>query len=119
MEKFVSGSDTMNVNFNATGLRGSHAGKLAGGDKWQTSTNNNAPGNTNYTERNASGFSAVPAGYCIGSLFNGAGVRASFWSSTQYDSLNAWCRILYYYSASVYRGNYSKDFGFSVRCVKN
>ena len=118
MEKFVSGSDTMNVNFNATDWRGTHAGKLAGGDKWQSSTNNNAPGNMDYAERNASGFSAVPAGGCNGLLFGGAGVLAYFWASAQGGSF-AWGRDLNYGNASVARGYPNESRGFSARCVKD
>ena len=119
MEKFVSGSDTMNVNFNATGYRGSHAGKLAGGDKWNSVSSGNVPGNMDYAERNASGFSAVPAGYCDGSSFGGAGVRARFWSSTQDGRYDAWRRDLGYYSASVGRYYASKYYGYSVRCLRD
>ena len=58
----MSGSDWQDSNANTTGYRGTHAGKLAHEAGWENSDVANAPGNINYTERNASGFSAVAAG---------------------------------------------------------
>jgi len=42
-----------------------------------------------------------------------------FWSSTVYSDTNAWYRNLHYDGSDVYRGNYPKRNGFSLRCVKN
>ncbi len=75
---------------------------------------------------NATGFSALPAGdYFSGGYRNSSGYRnfgstALFWSATEYDSSAAYDRGLYYYLAVVYRisGN-RKNFGFSVRCLRN
>jgi len=123
MEKFVSGPDTMNVNFNVETWewRGTHAGKLAGGDKWKTTTNINAPGNMNYTERNASGFSAVAAGgYKSSSLFEGAGVNAFFWSSTKFKLGGVYKRTLHYETQQVAQIiEEAIHMGYSVRCVRN
>ena len=117
MEQTVSNDFGNWVEFSA--LRGSHAGKLAGGDKWQTSSNANAPGDTNYTDRNASGFSAVPAGYSFGSSFYYAGDEARFWTSTQYSDTRAWKRDLIYINTQVFRDYDDKYCGYSVRCLKD
>ncbi|MBQ3732975.1 MAG: T9SS type A sorting domain-containing protein [Bacteroidales bacterium] len=98
--------------------RGDHAGKLAG-EGWSSSTTAGAPGNASDPAHNASGFSAVPAGVCNGSSFASAGYGADFWSSTQYFSYRAYDRYLYYDSAYVDRGYYSKDGGCSVRCLRD
>jgi len=119
MEATVSGSDWQTSYETSTGWRGDHAGKLAGGDDWQPSSTANAPGNTTYSGWGASGFSAVPAGSCYGSSFGSAGNNANFWSSTQYDSLNAWYRYLVYGGASVGRDGGAKGYGCSVRCLRD
>ena len=103
------------------GLRGDHAGKLAG-EGWKPSTTAGAPGNASDPDHNASGFSAVPAGFCYGSsLFGNAGYSTFFWSATQYASilLNAYTRNLDYSSASVGRYSNSKSYGYSVRCLRD
>ena len=107
------------MDVTGSGLRGDHAGKLAG-EGWNPSTTAGAPGNASDPDHNASGFSAVPAGYCYGSSFSGAGNYASFWSSTpNYSSFYAYSRILYYTTASVLRDLDDKDGGYSVRCLRD
>ena len=71
------------------------------------------------SDNNKTGFSAVPAGDCSGTSFNGAGAYADFWSSTQINSSHAYYRALYYYIASVDSNFTSKSYGYSVRCVKD
>jgi len=68
----------------------------------------------------SNGFAVLPGGYRneIGS-FDSMGYYAYFWSSTEYGSLIAWSRVLYYGNSGVYRGNYYKHYGFSVRCVRD
>ena len=91
---------------------------LASTEGWNTSSNVCAVGN-GQASNNATGFSAVPAGYCGGSSFGNAGDFANFWSSTQGYSNYAWGRYLGYDYASVGRGNVSKYYGFSVRCLRD
>ena len=65
-------------------------------------------------------FSALPAGdrYSNGSYYD-EGNSTNFWSSTEYDSNNAYYMNLNYIddSANLY-GSYKSN-GFSVRCVKD
>jgi uncharacterized protein (TIGR02145 family) len=117
MEATVSGSEWQTSYETSTGYRGSHAGKLAGGDNWASSTTSGAPGDYDNTDRNASGFSAVPAGYCYSSSFYNAGNNALFWSSTQTSNYNAYCHILNYSKAGVSRSDETKSYGRSVRCL--
>ncbi|MBT5355883.1 MAG: hypothetical protein HOK95_04725 [Candidatus Marinimicrobia bacterium] len=42
-----------------------------------------------------------------------------FWSSSENYSNYAWIRTLYYNYLEVYRYNVSKNYGFSVRCVRD
>jgi len=90
--------------------------KVAGG-KMKSSTGWNAP-NTGAT--NSSGFTGLPGG----DRFNGGpyytiGDLGYWWSSTELGSNFAWYRGLGYLTSSVYRYSYSKQNGFSVRCVKD
>ena len=92
---------------------------LASTEGWNTYTNNCVVGNDPSTN-NATGFSAVPAGYCNGSSFHNAGYSAFFWSSTHYIINYAYSRYLYYNRAYVDRGDSSyKNSGFSVRCLRD
>jgi len=103
---------------NSIGYRGDHAGKLAG-DGWKSSTAAGAPGNAGDAHHNASGFSAVSAGYRSGSSFYNAGDEAYFWSSTENSYYYAYYRTLYYNSPSVGRNYYFKTYGLSVRCLRD
>lgn len=126
LESIVSGSDLQAYFETTTGFRGSHAGKLAGGDGWGfATTTNGAPGDYSNPDHNASGFSAVPAGlshYGSSSSISG-GSNACFWSSTQGDSSQsyygslAYHRNLYYNNAGVDRSSPWKHSCFSVRCL--
>jgi uncharacterized protein (TIGR02145 family) len=112
------------ADLSATGYRGDHAAKLAGSDYWHTSTNANAPGNYDNAERNATGFTAVPAGYCSGGSAGQATYMTKFWSSTENENNPnyAWYRQLYYGNAGVMRHTTEasgKQYGHSVRCVKD
>ena len=107
------------MDVTGAGLRGDHAGKLAG-EGWNPSTTAGAPGNASDPDHNASGFSAVPAGSCYGSSFYAAGNNASFWSSTQYHSDYAYTRGLDCNFADVFRSyNDGKSNGYSVRCLRD
>ena len=69
---------------------------------------------------NIYGFSAIPAGYLIfnGDFFN-LSIVAYFWSSTEYGNNDAWNRLLGYSHDGVYREDYNRGTGFSVRCVSD
>jgi uncharacterized protein (TIGR02145 family) len=73
-----------------------------------------SPGN------NTSGFSALPGGYrdLDGSFYDISGY-AWFWTTTEFDSSNAWYRGLEYSNSNVDRDYYYKTVGASVRCLKD
>lgn len=69
---------------------------------------------------NESSFSALPGG-CrseTGDYYN-KGTHACFWSCTEYNRNNTWNRFLSNDRSGVYRLYYDKNYGFSVRCVKD
>gem|GEM_PF-1686072 len=84
---------------------------------WSSSTSTCVAGNTP-ADNNTTGFSAVPAGYYSGS-FSSFGNYAYIWSSTQYNSSNAYVRYLTYNNVGVGSGYYAKSRGYSVRCLRD
>ena len=76
------------------------------------------PPNTGAT--NESGFSALPGGNRVSDgAFLGIGEGSSFWSSSETSSGSAWCRGMNFYIISVGRGDVDKQFGLSVRCLRD
>ena len=67
----------------------------------------------------ALGFSALPAGYFNYGDFSIDGVRAYFWSSTEYGSYDAYSMYLNYDFDDACLYNYGKGNGFSVRCLRD
>ena len=66
-------------------------------------------------------FRVLPAGYRsnTGSEFDKQGGEAFFWSSSAYNHMSAWYRQFHYFYETVYRSDYYRSFGFSVRCIRN
>ncbi len=96
-----------------------YLGDNAGG-KLKEAGNYSSWDSPNEGATNSSGFTALPGGYrSYGGTFVGTGLYGYWWSSTQYSTNNAWYRALYYYISNVFRRNYSKDYGCSVRCLQD
>ncbi len=76
--------------------------------------------NSNGNGTNSSGFSGLPGGdrYDDGNFVN-IGIFGVWWSSTELSTGNAWGRLLYYGSTNVYRYDFTKEGGFSVRCLRD
>ena len=84
---------------------------------WYNDTENCTVG-CNPDANNATGFSARPAGGYYGT-YHDFGDFAIFWSATQGGSNLAYYRFLDCYNAFVRKFNDSKNYGYSVRCVRN
>ena len=76
---------------------------------------------TGVTATNSSGFTGLPAGgrINISGYFYSIGFDGNWWSSTESSSNNAWLRTLNYNIDNALRNNNFKQYGFSVRCVKD
>ena len=85
---------------------------------WSSSSDICSVGN-NLSTNNATGFSALPAGYYYFGDCGGFGLSAFFWSATDYNEYGAYDRGLRHNYAGVYKFNEDKSVGLSVRCVKN
>ncbi len=93
-------------------------GKSIAGQKLKSATGWTAYGGI--TNEDAFAFSALPAGYRTdyGNYYY-EGDYAYFWSCTEDDSNYAYFMYLYYGNDSAYLDYYYKDYGFSVRCLKD
>ncbi|MFO7721706.1 MAG: fibrobacter succinogenes major paralogous domain-containing protein [Bacteroidales bacterium] len=86
--------------------------KEAGLDHW-------TPPNTGATDANC--FTALPGGYrsvAFGTYWQ-IGEQGHWWSATEFNTDAAWGRVMYHDASSIGRYAYDKNYGFSVRCVKD
>jgi len=69
---------------------------------------------------NSSGFNGLPGG-CrdLNGQFSQLGKIAFWWTSTEWDADFAWYRCIDQKPYYVYRTNYYKENGFSIRCVRD
>ena len=88
-------------------------------DVWSSYAGECYPGDQSEKSNNATGFSAVPAGSCSGSLFYNASYGAYFWSATQNSNNYANYRALTDGNANVGWYYYYKSRGYSVRCLRD
>jgi len=96
------------------------AGKaLAAITYWTPSTSWVAIGNE-LTNNNSSGFSALPSGNRRNyGTFDSLGSVGNWWTATEFDASGAWYRSMSYNSINVFRTNAYKEYGYSVRCVRD
>ena len=103
---------------------GTHGGKLATGCAWKDTTVAQAPGNYTFADRNASGFSALPAGRFTGynTGFLNFTLGAEFWSCTK-SSINgdkAYERALRFDNPGMSKSlEMPTEYAFSIRCVRD
>ena len=92
---------------------------VAGGKLKETGTAHWKSPNLGAT--NSTGFAALPGGYhnFKDSTFDVVGSDGFWWSSTAGSGAIAGCRFLDFGNANVYRLFYEKQYGFSVRCVRD
>lgn len=125
METYLIAND---YNFNGFTFGNYYAKSLAATTHWISNTKRGVPGNTDFPAyRNKTGFSALPCS-CrsyTGSFGNPIDERVYgyWWSSTESLSSGsepaAWHRWMYYKSYDVGRNPIDKNYGLSVRCVRD
>ena len=91
---------------------------VAGGAMKETGTIHWTTPNTEAT--NISGWAGLPGGNRTsnGTIYS-VGNNGFWWSSTEDDPTSAWDRGLYYANGNIYRTSFSKENGFSVRCLRD
>ena len=65
------------------------------------------------------GFLGLPGGHRSGNGVSDVGYNGYWWSSSQNDSNYAWSRYLGSYDVSVASYSLNKEYGFSVRCLRD
>jgi len=110
-------------NYDGTtgGWRDKIAKSMAATTNWSASSSSRAGAiGDNLSLNNKSGLSALPGGsrYYNGN-FNGIGIVGYWWSSTEYDTYNALNRDLSINHSSVHGNISGKDYGYSVRCIRD
>ena len=91
---------------------------VAGGKMKEAGTAHWFPPNTDAT--NSSGFTGLPGGYRNEyAIFGKDGIYNYWWSATEYNSIYAWNRYLYYGSGALTNSFERKTRGLSVRCIKD
>jgi len=68
---------------------------------------------------NSSGFSALPGGGRVYGTCSALQFSGYWWSSSEFDSSDAYCRFMHANFKEVLRNHYSKSYGISIRCIKN
>ncbi|MCQ2360341.1 MAG: starch-binding protein [Paludibacteraceae bacterium] len=68
---------------------------------------------------NASKFSALPAGYALGSDVSNVGINTQYWSSFNQERNSSYTRSLEYYVPILFAINENKADALSVRCLRN
>ena len=125
VEDWTSLSDYLianGYNYDGTTSGNKIAKSLAAQTLWYASSNPGSVGNTDYpTYRNKSGFTALPGGY---RSYTGASTwtyydTGNWWSSSGANDATAWDKHMISAIINMEGVNDLKEFGFSVRCIKN
>lgn len=112
---------TGGYNYNGATNGNACAKSLASSTTWVFSETPGAPGNSDYPEkRNKTGFNGLPGGCrgVNGIVFNDMGNFGAWWSATEIE--NSAIKMSLHNSLPVlYINIYPKNFGLSVRCLKD
>jgi len=112
-------------NYDGTTTGNNIAKSLAAPTGWSTSINIGAIGN-DLTKNNTSGFAGLPGGCCGvrvtfdgNEIFDGIGYFGHWWSSTEDYANGAWLRYMTSDGSDVSSYYNDKQYGFSVRCIRD
>ena len=108
-------------NWDGTTSGNKIAKAMAARTDWASFTTAGTIGN-DLSENNASGFSALPGGYRHRrSWFQRQGTNGRWWSATSLNvnPVNAYNSYLHYHSEPLGRHNEIKEYGLSVRLVRD
>ena len=106
-------------NYDGTTTGNKIAKSLADTTLWNTGTTVGAIGN-DLTINNTTGFAGLPGGFRgINGSFGAIGDYGSWWGSTEYSTSLAWFRTLGCYDSNVTSYYNYKQYGFSVRCLRD
>ena len=110
-----AGGTSLSTFQTGVGWRGSTSPTAGVGAKLKASSSNSPA----WSGTNASGFTALPAGFRFsGGGFSHLGLACDFWSATEQSHSSALYRHLDIASSQSSRW-FSKLYGFSARCIQN
>jgi len=95
------------------------------GDIWSAGEKLREVGNIHWTEfygftTDEFYFRARPAGFRSDyGYYVGTNIVANWWSTTEDGSDDAWARGMNSFGSAIYRSSWDKNYGFSVRCLKD
>jgi uncharacterized protein (TIGR02145 family) len=106
-------------NYDGTTSENKIAKSLSVSTDWLESSDTGAIGNDSM-KNNASDFSGLPNGYCeFTGLTYYRNWYAFWWTATEQDSTMVKIRCLSYYKSNLQSSAFTKNYGLSVRAVKN
>jgi uncharacterized protein (TIGR02145 family) len=106
-------------NYDKTTVSDKIAKSLCSTTLWNTNSNVGTP-SCDLTQNNASGFSSVPSGYRgFDGMYYLMGNACYYWTTTEYSLDNAEIRYMGINNVNLLMTNSNKNYGYSVRCVKN
>jgi uncharacterized protein (TIGR02145 family) len=111
---YVGGQAVLRCDNNSSSI----AKALASTSGWTTYSYSSCYPGYDQGGNNATGFSAMPAGY-YNSSYSDFGVAVYWWSATQSNDTYAYRARLHYSSYDLYRTDVYKTNYFSVRCLKD
>jgi uncharacterized protein (TIGR02145 family) len=110
-------------NYDGTTTDNKIAKSLASSYGWISTTVTGAVGNSDFPDkRNITGFTALPGGYrLVNGTFGGMGSLGDWWISNESTADNDYGLFytMVYIEISAYGGSVPKDYGLSVRCLKD
>jgi len=114
LESFLGMENDELYNIHWRGYSNGMYGKLGiGTDEWNFSSQ---------YATNESGFTALPGGSRIFDnrlSFANPGYDAYFWTSTIHNEFPSYAYFRHLGASGIFRDNINKNFGFSLRCLKN
>jgi uncharacterized protein (TIGR02145 family) len=109
IENYLGMSNTEQVNVFGRGV--DEGGKLKSTTYWA---------NPNVGATNEVGFFALPSGYRTAQgNYGNITIYAGWWTTSEYSPGGSWIRDLGSNSSKIFRSYYSKQHGYSIRCLKD
>jgi uncharacterized protein (TIGR02145 family) len=110
---------TNGYNWDGTTTGNKIAKSIASTSGWSTDANAGSVGN-DQPSNNRSGFTALPSGYRkISGSYCNLSYYCFWWYSTEFSTSDAYYRLMMWSYESAERSNFSKRYGFSVRCLRD
>ncbi len=108
-------------NYDGTTSENKIGKSMATATGWESQSGTGAIGNNDFPSmQNSSGFSALPAGFRNeNQAFSSKGIGTGWWSATESTATKAYSRTMFNTAVFLYTGSYTKQYGFSVRCVRD